>query len=175
VVQAGDPLEVYLQPRNRFAAEFTGSTNLLECRPVGGVVQAGMTQVDVGFGSPVRAWANESMSGTLALLSIRPEAVELLPGDTDTAGPDVFTGQVVRRTLLGNVTEYVVQIGSARLRVSAGTSDVPDLDTQVTLRLTAERCMLLPHTDAPAADASHPDGPACDAPVTVLTGVTEKS
>lgn len=143
IVQSGDPLDVYLRPRSRFAAEFTGSTNLVECTPSGPVAGDGVTEVDAGFGGPMLAWAGDAMPAATALLSIRPEAVELLgPG---ASGPDVFAGQVVRRTLLGNVTEYVVRIGTRELRVSAGTSDAPDLDATVTLRLPAERCTLLPH------------------------------
>jgi iron(III) transport system ATP-binding protein len=146
VVQAGEPLEVYLRPRSRFAAEFTGTTNLIECSPAGGTAAVGIAEVDAGFGGPVRAWAGEAITGRKALLSIRPEAIELV-ADGNAADQDVFVGQVVHRTLLGNVTEYGVRIGTRELRVSAGTSDAPDLDTTVTLRLPAERCMLLPHSD----------------------------
>jgi len=159
VVQAGDPLEVYLRPRNRFAAEFTGTTNLVECGIAGGAAPAGVAEVDAGFGRPVRAWAGDAVRGDKALLSIRPEAIELV-ADGNVSDQDVFAGQVVHRTLLGNVTEYVVRIGTQQLRVSAGTSDAPDLDATVTLRLRAERCMLLPHDDPEAATSDPATEPA---------------
>ena len=76
--QVGVPVEIYRHPASRFAAEFMGTTNLLGA-------------------------AARSAAATSALVSLRPEALRLLPPDAPRPGGRVLSGTVVRVEILGPI------------------------------------------------------------------------
>jgi putative spermidine/putrescine transport system ATP-binding protein len=82
--QIGTPVEIYRQPATRFAAEFMGTTNLVEAR-------------QLGLAAPV--W-----------LSLRPEALrfaEEAPGDWPK-----LTGTVDRIEMLGPITRLDLKLAN---------------------------------------------------------------
>lgn len=112
IVQAGSPKEIYDRPATRFVAEFVGATNLVSGKTNKSVV-AGSNLIETDLG-PVAAMATESRADSAGdvLLSIRPESIAL--GDEV---PDRPIGRISEVAFLGDAVDYVVQVGTQRLRV----------------------------------------------------------
>ncbi len=117
VVQEGTPREIYEAPLERFVAEFVGAANLL----AGVVREAGEDDLTVttDLGVEVRA-ARPSPpppSGRL-LLTIRPEAMDLVPPDEPIDGRNRLEGKVVASAFQGAAIQYEVEVGGMLLRAS---------------------------------------------------------
>ncbi|MDA1190925.1 MAG: ABC transporter ATP-binding protein, partial [Candidatus Poribacteria bacterium] len=106
VQQVGSPEEIYERPRNRFVADFIGTSNFLEGkieRDEG--ERVGVTLVSSGEESPhATAWAakTEGMRvGDRIVASVRPERVLVLDAHGDAPHLNALPGRVVARTFLG--------------------------------------------------------------------------
>jgi iron(III) transport system ATP-binding protein len=113
--QFGTPHEVYTRPANRLVADFMGHLNLVPGEVVAAadgrlrVLVAGVLHVDVARPEGVR-------TGERIDVGVRPENV-ILTRSASAERPNV-TAQVVDRTFLGNLNEYVVTLASGQqLRV----------------------------------------------------------
>ena len=108
--QVGPPGEVYDRPRTRFVADFLGSSNLLEATvgEDGGVRTADGTLLAASAGShpPGRA-----------LISLRPEALDVAPAGAARTGADGtrVAGTLARLTAVGPVLECRVDVGGREL------------------------------------------------------------
>jgi len=114
VEQLGTPEELYDRPATRFVADFIGTTNLLD-----GTVESvdgEVARVRLASGEVCPVDAGRLTPGLAVELSIRPEAVELVPladgSDRPAAssGPDPeLAGRVVQTAYLGTSVTYVVR------------------------------------------------------------------
>jgi spermidine/putrescine transport system ATP-binding protein len=107
IVQEGAPAEIYQQPRSVFASHFIGEANLLH----GQVVDSGygVTRVRVD-GLEVAAPAGDLRVGNRAVVSVRPERIDIgVPGSVGDAD-NHFKGLLVRRIFLGNLTRWIVEL-----------------------------------------------------------------
>ncbi|RTG93551.1 ABC transporter ATP-binding protein [Thermus scotoductus] len=93
--QVGTPEEVYLRPKTPFVAQFLGRTNLLSGEGFGRHAQTCLGPVPLA----------EPAHGPL-LLSLRPEALRLLPPET----PEGALGQVLAREFKGHDLTYRVRL-----------------------------------------------------------------
>ena len=133
--QYGAPREVYRRPANRVVADFMGLLNLLpaKIRQNGGglVVAAGPLELAVELPAGLR-------DGDPVDLAIRPESIKLK--SPETADEPGLRGVIEEHTYLGNLTEYVVALGSIKLRIQAG----PEVDlapgSEALLSIDAGRC-----------------------------------
>jgi len=119
IAQLGGAEELYRRPASSFVASFLGRANLLPAtvRECGG----GSVVLDVA-GTTLRvAAATPYPAGATLNVMIRPERVSLRSPD---AG---LTGEIVRRTYLGEKVEYAVQIGSTLWHVVR--ADPPEGET----------------------------------------------
>ena len=103
VEQLGTPEELYERPTSRFVADFIGSTNLLT-----GEVE-GDGRVRLSSGELVRVAHDGLPSGTTIEISIRPEAIGIVPRSTDGA----LAAVVEQAAYLGSTISY-------RLRTAGG-------------------------------------------------------
>jgi iron(III) transport system ATP-binding protein len=132
VVQVGTPREIYERPATPFVAAFLGVANFLpgriEGRAPGGVRVRLLDAAPAGSapGSPDRAQeavivvrdgagsegagSEGPVPGGPVQVCVRPEALRF-----DPQGP--LRGRVVRRTYLGQSTDFLVQVGRHHLRV----------------------------------------------------------
>jgi spermidine/putrescine transport system ATP-binding protein len=103
VEQLGTPEELYDRPTSRFVADFIGSTNLLN----GQVEGDGRVRLSTGELVPV---AHDGLpSGTDIEISLRPEAIAIVPASAEGALPAV----VEQTAYLGSTMSY-------RLRTAGG-------------------------------------------------------
>jgi iron(III) transport system ATP-binding protein len=114
IVQRAAPAQIYRHPANRFVADFIGAANFL----IGTVerVEDGLFLVRTGYGA-VRCICESAVApGAAVTLSIRPETINLQPAPPATGG-NVLRGTLTERNFLGDVLEYVVDLGEQELRV----------------------------------------------------------
>jgi spermidine/putrescine transport system ATP-binding protein len=117
VLQVGLPEDIYEHPTNRFVADFIGETNFIEGNiettgnPLRFCITPGVTVPAV--------WASDSTvpAGSRAVLSIRPEKIDVTREDTgrtrnEQHGAHV-PGTIVDLVYLGTDIRYIVQVAGA--------------------------------------------------------------
>ena len=99
VEQLGTPEELYERPTSRFVADFIGSTNLLRGR----IEADGRARLTTGELAPV---AHDGLAaGTDVEISIRPEAIVLVPAAAEGA----IAATVEQAAYLGTTISYQVR------------------------------------------------------------------
>ncbi len=157
IEQMGSPAEMYSAPATPFVAEFIGTMNRLEAT----VVDGSTGTVDHrGVTLTVNA-ARDRQRGDRVLVLVRPETVELAPGNGD-GGPNTLVGEVITQTFLGPVTRLKIVGASADLIADVATAKAATLPvgTRVTATLPAEGARLLELTDEPLPAIPEEPGPA---------------
>jgi iron(III) transport system ATP-binding protein len=143
VIQWGTPWEVYYAPRTPFMADFLGSVNLVRVP----VVERGADQTVVRLGEQMLSLAGR-VDGEEALLSIRPETLRLVSSAEPISDGLSLPGSVVRRTFLGHLMRYTVQVGEQEWLV-----DQPDpggaslAEGAVCVLVNPRRVHLVPEAD----------------------------
>jgi spermidine/putrescine transport system ATP-binding protein len=135
--QVGTPEEVYRRPASRFVADFIGESNFLRVR------RGTDGRVHAADGSPV-ACPPEPIGWREATLMIRPEAIRVLPADTQAPG---LTGTVVRSSFLGSFTRIAIDCAAADAHLIAavpggGAASLAD-DATATVTWAAEDAVVL--------------------------------
>ncbi len=106
VEQVGTPEALYAQPRNAFVAWFLGGTNLLP---------------GTGFGNGARTvLGNLPLAGQArgpVLVSLRPEALRLVPDTDSVAVGGALRAEVLTREFQGPTAEYTVAVSGMELTV----------------------------------------------------------
>ena len=149
VVQYGTPWEIYYTPAKEFVADFVGIANFMGARILD--VGAGQAKLDFG-GVPIML---ETAGRTVqarqeAVLSIRPEAIELNTTAPAAPGVNLLEGKIRTHMFVG---QWVRDRVDVPLRDAAPPRefivDVPDprergiLDGEVFLRLDPPKLHLL--------------------------------
>lgn len=112
IVQVGSPRELYLQPKDRFVAEFMGSTNILP----GHVVHRAAGKIEVQTEAGTIHVACEQFTPVKVMLSIRPERIRVRAGSAGS-GPNLFTGEIIESSFLGESSEHVLKVNETKVRV----------------------------------------------------------
>jgi spermidine/putrescine transport system ATP-binding protein len=99
VEQLGTPEELYERPASRFVADFIGTTNLLH-----GLVEPDGA-IRLSSGDLARAAHDGLPTGTTVEISVRPEAITLVPPDAIGA----IRGSVIQAAYLGTNVNYQVR------------------------------------------------------------------
>jgi iron(III) transport system ATP-binding protein len=139
IAQVGTPREIYDIPRNRFVADFVGTTNFLEGR----VLASGRVQTPLGD-LAVRSLEGLGTEAGM-LVSVRPEDVELFERRPDVASEDnMCRGIVESRSFLGEHVEVHVKVGDRLLYSRAHPSLRAPVGTEVFAVMKAEKCIAIP-------------------------------
>ncbi|MGH7535381.1 MAG: ABC transporter ATP-binding protein [Gemmatimonadales bacterium] len=119
--QVGTPTDLYDRPVSRYVADFVGETTLLAGEVVGST--AGRISLRVGD-AVLHAVADAPMAvGQEAWLTVRPEALRLLDGETPP-GHNVLPGQIVEAIYAGPLVRAHVALPSGqrvKLNLAPGT------------------------------------------------------
>jgi putative spermidine/putrescine transport system ATP-binding protein len=120
IEQMGTPTEMYSAPATPFVAEFIGTMNRLEAA----IVDGGSGEIDhAGTRLTVDA-ARGRTNGERVLVLVRPELLELQPSTNGGVGENTLVGEVITHTFLGSVTrlkilgqqtEYIADVPTARV------------------------------------------------------------
>lgn len=110
IQQIGKPEEIYEEPVNKFVANFIGLTNFIPCQ----ISQDRKYLIlKDGKGSKIEYVVSEKYKEEV-MLCIRLEDIILKPYDTAE-----LNGQVIRATYLGNLVDYLLQVGGITVRVQS--------------------------------------------------------
>jgi len=127
VQQIGTPEEVYECPRNRFVADFVGTSNFFE----GTVLRREPPFVEMGVranGRLFRFWAEDrtnASEGHSIHANLRPERIALLPAEGKPSRPNHVRGVIREAVYLGTGVQYRVELGEAFqvVALQAGSSE----------------------------------------------------
>jgi iron(III) transport system ATP-binding protein len=141
VVQLGKPREVYMDPTNKFVAEFIGTSNFIPAT----IGQHSGTNyvVDTANGRLFIEAAHHLPVGHEVVVSIRPEAVSLST-EPRSGVANEWNGAVVTRAFLGDAVDHVVAVGKQEVRVRTNPEISIEPGTQVYLQLDPAKISLVP-------------------------------
>ncbi|HEY2238553.1 MAG TPA: ABC transporter ATP-binding protein [Streptosporangiaceae bacterium] len=168
IVQTGTAHELYERPKTRFAAEFIGVSNFIEVTVAGDRDSSGIVEVVTGSGKRLKALMPEAGTagpGDKALVTVRPENVEINP----QPGPDLINqwsdGTMSDTVYLGNKLECRVQVDGQPLSVDLHPGrPVADGVSGIVVAIRPERLIVLPYEGATSGASAGPDQAATPAP-----------
>jgi iron(III) transport system ATP-binding protein len=142
IVQIGSPRDVYERPRDRFVADFVGTTNLLEATVAAPAAEAVYYRVGTALGE-LRACSAEPLRNSQAVaLSVRPEDVALY--EQRPEGENVCEGVVSAKVFLGDAVDFQVQVGDQLVLARSHPSLRTPVGDRIFLRLAPEKCIVIP-------------------------------
>lgn len=137
IVQVGRPDEIYFRPKDVFVAGFVGSTNLLQAS-VEGESSGDTIRVRLANGDVLRcSGSRRSPQCKNVTVSVRPESIDLSPKDCASQHADdinLISGQIARRSFLGNMMRYSITSGSTTYVATARPEQAFDIGTDVVMR-----------------------------------------
>ena len=144
IVQEGTPRQIYLQPENRFVANFVGKVNLFEARVAG--------RASRGNGGLLKSNVGELLCGDLAefgdgdrvLAAIRPEAIVLEKATDSPAdhGNSVVSGRVEASFFYGDHIECQVSVSDEIVNVRSDAYTELAIGERVSLIIPRNRIVL---------------------------------
>jgi iron(III) transport system ATP-binding protein len=140
IVQRGTPQEIYRHPNSRFIADFVGSANF-----VAGTVKAtnvSVVEVETAHGM-MRCNASEAVEiGQPVVVTARPEDLMLFEAPPPD-GLNALNGKIANRVFLGEVVDYVVDLGDGELRVRARQEFDFRVGQTVNVGVSPQKCVAL--------------------------------
>ncbi|MCX5825876.1 MAG: ABC transporter ATP-binding protein, partial [Deltaproteobacteria bacterium] len=103
--QVGAPAEIYYRPESRFAAEFMGSSNIIEMEVKGW--DEDHSRIAAETAGQTFSLRGEKPSGARITLSVRPEWIRVVAGPRDGEA-NIIPGTVLSSTFLGSMIRYRV-------------------------------------------------------------------
>jgi iron(III) transport system ATP-binding protein len=149
IEQIGTPVELYENPRTRFASESLGKVNALACRVTSREKSTGVRDrvraEIVGTGLTLEAWTvHEAVAaGDMLQLIIRPERVELFE-QAPMQRDNVVEGVVASCVFGGDHREYRVAFGSGEIIAKADARIVLSNGQRMYVHLPADDLMAVP-------------------------------
>ena len=145
IVQIGSPREIYERPRNRFVADFVGTTNFLDAKVISKHGGNDRCQVSTRFGA-LDVQCGEALGTDAAVvISVRPEDIELseqAPQRVD--GTNVISGTVHAKAFFGEYLDFQVKVGESVLLARAHPSLRTPIGEPIHMRMRAEKCIAIP-------------------------------
>ena len=149
IVQEGTPQDIYKRPRSRYVADFVGSANFLPGRV--SQTAGDFVGVDTPFGPFQCVFTGAAEKGQAVIVTARPEDFSMQQNTSvhqDAAAGAIngnaLAGKVVHRVFLGEVIDYVVDLGAREIRVRATPEHDFAVGHQVNLSIPPRKCVGLP-------------------------------
>ena len=154
IVQIGSPRDIYERPRNKFVADFVGSTNFIGGTIVAAAAGNGRYRVASALGELNVQCVETLAKDAPVVVSVRPEDVELseaAPARED--GDNVYVGTVAAKVFLGDYLDFQVKVGDSVLLARVHPSLRTPTGDSIHVRMRAEKCVAIADTVAPRAAA----------------------
>ena len=117
IIQKGTPREIYDAPRDRFVAEFVGTSNLFS----GAIVSArdGLLEVQTteGYRLKTRAAGNFA-PGKKVILNVRPEAIEITVANCERPDFNCIWGTIAASVYQGTNIEYEIEAEGRKIKAT---------------------------------------------------------
>lgn len=144
IVQKARPRSIYEQPANRFVADFIGTTSFVD-----GTVQR--TQGDEltissAIGTITVANSVGMSVGSKAVVSLRPENLDIFASKPSIEHGNVFEGTVYSKVFLGETLDLQIKVGEQILLARAHPSHREPVGARIWVTVDPSRCVALsPH------------------------------
>jgi iron(III) transport system ATP-binding protein len=142
VVQLGKPRDIYTNPNSRFVAEFIGTSNFINGTVAGH--DGDCVAVDTTEGRLLVRSSAAVPVGSDAIVSVRPEAVDIAFDSAGGTVPNEWSGEVVTRAFLGDSVDHVVKVGKSEIRNRSNPTVSVEPGTKVYLRMDPDKLTLVP-------------------------------
>ncbi|HTS40151.1 MAG TPA: ABC transporter ATP-binding protein [Xanthobacteraceae bacterium] len=147
IVQIGSPRDIYERPRNRFVADFVGTTNFLDATVMSAHSGNGRCQVTTKFGALDVQCDDMVRKNDAVVISVRPEDVELSEQPQNHEdGYNVCAGTVAAKAFLGEYLDFQVNVGDCVLLARAHPSLRTPVGDPIHIRMKAEKCIAIPNS-----------------------------
>ncbi len=143
IIQVGTPKEIYRQPVNEFAADFIGAANIIHGQLLEAPDERRRSRVktDLGeFDATVQPGIGEIGAGVL--IAFRPENV-FISSTRRPDGHNVFEGEVLNLTYLGECAEFNVAVAGRRIQARGDADTELKKGMNVYLQIPAEKCLAI--------------------------------
>lgn len=132
IEQIGTPQEIYKNPQNPFVADFIGASNFLPCSVMSIDKENGSAKVELSDGTIIFGVATREVTeGSQATISIRPENIEPVRSGCEKNVKCI----VRRRTFLGDVYDYGVEISGKLVRMKTLPNIMLDEDERIEVKI----------------------------------------
>jgi iron(III) transport system ATP-binding protein len=114
IVQIGAPKQIYYSPADHFVATFIGRSNLLQGKLAHDAAMNSSATVETVVGPVECRFPSGAASADAIAVLIRPEHIAISADDGDAGvalRANQFRGRVANVVFLGEITEYLVQVG----------------------------------------------------------------
>ncbi len=139
IVQRGTPQQIYREPKTPFVADFVGSANFLPGTVRGS--ESGLTAVETPHGVMRCQFAEPISAGMKVFVTARPEDIILYNGaEAPPGSANALKGKIVNRVFLGEVVDYIVDLGDRELRARVRSDDF-QIGQMVTLGVPPQKCV----------------------------------
>jgi iron(III) transport system ATP-binding protein len=142
IVQAARPREIYRRPITKFVASFVGRTNLMDVTIIG-KGQGDHLRLDTPAGVVEAICPADIRDNDEALLSVRPENIQLHAARPPEGTPNVYPGMVEYVLFLGESCEYQVRVGHQQLICRVNPDIVFRRRDDVFVELPTEHCVVV--------------------------------
>jgi iron(III) transport system ATP-binding protein len=142
IVQAARPREIYRRPITKFVASFVGRTNLMDVTIIG-KGQGDHLRLDTPAGVVEAICPADIRDNDEALLSVRPENIQLHAARPPEGTPNVYPGMVEYVLFLGECCEYQVRVGHQQLICRVNPDIVFRRRDDVFVELPTEHCVVV--------------------------------
>ena len=141
VVQIGSPRAIYERPINKFVADFVGLTNFLDATIIAAEDGEDRYRLNSTIGQLSVTTMDTFKAGDAALVSVRPEDIELF--ETRPDGPNVIEGKVDFKVFLGEYMDYHIKVGEHQVLSRVHPSFMAPLGATVYMRMNPEKCITI--------------------------------
>ena len=154
IVQIGSPRDIYERPRNKFVADFVGSTNFIGGTMVSASSGNGRCRVATALGELNVQCVENLAKGATVVVSVRPEDVELSEAEPAREADDNHCrGVVEAKVFLGDYLDFQVKVGESVLLARVHPSLRTPTGDPINVRMRAEKCVAIAEAVAPRAAA----------------------
>jgi iron(III) transport system ATP-binding protein len=106
--QIGTPSEIYFQPKSRFVAEFTGTSNLMDVNVMSYDSEKSLLQAEFE-GNRIWIRCPKKPPGKALTILLRPEWIKIAEGESEDK-TNLFHGKVISSTFVGSIVKYQVEV-----------------------------------------------------------------
>ena len=150
IVQIGSPREIYQRPRNRFVADFVGTTNFLDATVVAIGVGDDRCRVATALGELEVQCFDRLSRNDKVVVSVRPEDVEISEQPPESGGGyNVCRGTVDAKAFLGEHLDFQIKAGECVLLARAHPSLRSPVGDGIYVRMKPEKCIIISADAAP--------------------------
>jgi iron(III) transport system ATP-binding protein len=144
IVQIGSPRDIYERPRNKFVADFVGSTNFIDGTIVSASAGNGRCRVATALGELNVQCVETPAKDAPVVVSVRPEDVELSEAAPAPEPDDnICVGTVAAKAFLGDYLDFQVKVGDSVLLARVHPSLRTPTGDAIHVRMRAEKCVAI--------------------------------